>query len=108
MEEYTFINKDRTRAKVFKLFKDVNNSFQFFYGMGISCEYVYKRAEKQFMKWSRVESFEDARKKYKKLLEEGLEKKLIYLKLLICNNLEGCKFLDNKFSPFHFNVFYYY
>ena len=81
MEEYTFINKDRTIAKVFKLFKDVNNSFPFLDGMEISCEYVYKRAEKQFMKLSRVESFEDARKKYKKLLEEGLKKKTYIFKV---------------------------
>ena len=46
MEEYTFINKDRTRAKVFKLFKDVNNSFPFIDGMEISCECLYKRADK--------------------------------------------------------------
>ena len=46
MEEYTFVNKNRIRAKVFKLFKDVNNSFPFIDGMEISCECVYKRADK--------------------------------------------------------------
>ena len=46
MEKFNFINKDRTRAKVFKLFKDVNNSFPFIDGMEISCECVYKRADK--------------------------------------------------------------
>ena len=46
MEEYTFINKDSTRAKVFKLFKDVNNSFPFIDGMEISCKCLYKRDDK--------------------------------------------------------------
>ena len=46
MEEYTFINRDMTRPKVFKLFKDANNSFPFIDGMEISCECVYKRADK--------------------------------------------------------------
>ena len=46
MEEYDFINKERKRAKKFKLFKDVNNSFPFIDGMEISCQFVYKRADK--------------------------------------------------------------
>ncbi len=39
--------------------------------MEISHGCVYKRASKPVMKGSRVESIEDARKEYKKLLEEG-------------------------------------
>ncbi len=35
---------------------------------------VLKRSSKPFMKGSRVESIEEARKEYKKLLEEGWEK----------------------------------
>ena len=46
MEKFNFINKDRTRAKVFKLFKDVNNYSPFLDAMGISCLCVYKRADK--------------------------------------------------------------
>ena len=46
MEKYTFMNKDRTRAKVLKLFVDINNSFPFIDVMEISCECVYKRVDK--------------------------------------------------------------
>jgi len=35
---------------------------------------VLKRSSKSVMKGSRVESIEEARKEYKKLLEEGWEK----------------------------------
>ena len=59
------------RTKVFNLFKEVSNSFQFIGAMEISYKYVYKRVNKSVMKGSRLESFEDARKEYKKLLEEG-------------------------------------
>jgi hypothetical protein len=44
----------------------------------------FKRVNKPVMKGSRLESFEDARKEYKKLLEEGWKKtskfKVTYLK----------------------------
>ena len=36
MEEYTLINKDRTRTKVFNLFKDISKSFPFIGAMEIS------------------------------------------------------------------------
>ena len=42
--------------------------------MMISYECVYKRSIKTVIKGSRVESIEDARKEYKKLLEEGWKK----------------------------------
>ena len=44
MEEFNFINKDRTRAKVFKLFKDLLSSYPFIEALEISYRYVYKRA----------------------------------------------------------------
>ena len=37
----------------------------------ISYGFVFKRSSKPVMKGSRVESIEEARKEYKKLLEEG-------------------------------------
>ena len=40
----------------------------------ISYGYVFKRSSKPVMKGSRVESIEEARKEYKKLLEEGWRK----------------------------------
>ena len=40
----------------------------------ISYGCVYKRSSKPVMKGSRVESIEEARNEYKKLLEEGLGK----------------------------------
>ena len=36
MEEYALINKDRTRTKIFNLFKDVSNFFPFIGAMEIS------------------------------------------------------------------------
>ncbi len=71
MEEYTPIPKNRSRTKVFNLFKDVSNSFPFIGAMEISDKCFYKRVNKPVMKGSRLEIFEDARKEYKKLLEEG-------------------------------------
>ena len=48
--------------------------------MMISYGCVYKRLSKPDMKGLRVETLEDARKEYKKLLDEGW-KKLLYLKV---------------------------
>ena len=78
MEEYTLINKDRKRIKVFNLFKDVINSFLFIDVMEISYKCVYKRVNKSVMKGSRVESFENERKEYKKLLGEVWKKNFIF------------------------------
>ena len=46
--------------------------------MEITYGCVYKRSSKPVMKGSRVESIEDARKEYKKLLEEGWKKTSIF------------------------------
>ena len=46
--------------------------------MMISYGSVYKRSSKPVMKGSRVETIEEARKEYKKLLEEGWRKTSIY------------------------------
>ena len=46
--------------------------------MMISYGCVYKRSTKPVMKGSRVETIEEARKEYKKLLEEGWRKTSIY------------------------------
>ena len=78
MEEFTLINKDRSRIKVFKPFADLSKPFLSIDAMEISYGCVYKRAANPVMKGSRVESIEDARKEYKKLLEEGWKKTSIF------------------------------
>ena len=78
MEDFTLINKDRSRIKVFKPFEDVSKPSSSIDAMEISYGCVYKRARKPVMKGSRVESIEDARKEYKKLLEEGWRKTSIF------------------------------
>ena len=73
MEKFTLINKARSRIKVFQHFDDGSknpymiNAILISYGFG----FVLKRSSKPVMKGSRVESIEEARKEYKKLLEEG-------------------------------------
>ena len=78
MKEFTLINKDRSRIKVFKLFEDISKKSPTIDAMEISYGCVYKRSSKPVMKGSRVESIEDSRKEYKQLLEEGWQKTSIY------------------------------
>ena len=78
MEEFTLINKDRTRVKIFKPFEDVSKPSPTINAMEIAYGCVYKRNSNPVMKGSRVESIEDARKEYKKLLEEGWKKTSIF------------------------------
>ena len=75
MEKFTLINKARSRIKVFKPFDDscskkpsIINAILISYGC------IYKRSIKPVMKGSRVESIEEARKEYKKLLDKGWKK----------------------------------
>ncbi len=73
MEIFTLINKTRSRIKVLEPFEDssssknlsVINTILILYGC------VFKRSSKPFMKSSRVESMEEARNEYKKLLKDG-------------------------------------
>ena len=78
MEEFTLINKQRNRIKVFKPFEDISKPFPSINAMEISYGWVYKRSSKPVMKGSRVETIEDARKEYKQLLEEGWKKTSIF------------------------------
>ena len=78
MEEFTMINKQRNRIKVFKPFEDISKPSPSINAMEISYGCVYKRSSKPVMKGSRVETIEDARKEYKQLLEEGWKKTSIY------------------------------
>ena len=78
MEEFTLINKQRNRIKVFKPFEDISKPSPSINAMEISYGCVYKRSSKPVMKGSRVETIENARKEYKQLLEEGWKKTSIY------------------------------
>ena len=78
MEEFTLINKKRDRIKIFKRFEDVSKPSPTINAMEIQYACVYKRSSKPVVKVSRVESIEDARKEYKRLLEEGWKKTSIF------------------------------
>ena len=74
MEKFTLINKARSRIKVFEPFDDSSKEPSVINAILISYGCVLKRSSKPVMKGSRVESIEDARNEYKKLLKEGWEK----------------------------------
>ena len=74
MEKFTLINKARQRIKLFEPFEDSSKNSSMINAILISYGCVFKRSSKTVMKASRVESIEEARKEYKKLLDEGWEK----------------------------------
>ena len=78
MEEFTLINKQRNRIKVFKPFEDISKRSPSIDSMMVSYGCVFKRSSKPIMKGSRVETVEAAREEYKKLLEEGWKKTSIF------------------------------
>ena len=78
MEKFTLVNKDRSRIKVFELFEDISKPSPSIDAMMISYGCIYKRSSRPVMKGSRVETIEEARKEYKKLLNEGWRKTSIY------------------------------
>ncbi len=71
MEKFTLINKARSRIKVFEPFEDSSKNSFMINAILISYGCVVKRSSKPVMKGSRVDSIEEARNEYKKLLEEG-------------------------------------
>ena len=74
MEKFTLLYKARSRIRVFEPFEDNSKNCSMVNPILISYGCVFKRSSKPIMKGSRVESIEEARKEYKKLLEEGWEK----------------------------------
>ena len=78
MEIFILVNKDRSRIKVFESFEDVSKPSPTIDAMMISYGCVYKKSSRPVMKGSRVETIEEARKEYKKLLKEGWRKTNIY------------------------------
>ena len=71
MEKFTLIDKARSRIKLFEPFDDSSKNPSMFNAILIFYGCVIKWSSKPVMKGSRVESIEEARKEYKKLLEEG-------------------------------------
>ena len=61
------------RIKIFESFEESSKNSSMINAILISYGYVFKWSSKPVMKGSRVESIEEARKEYKKLLEEGWE-----------------------------------
>ncbi len=82
MEKFTLINKTRSRIKVFESFEAVSKSSISINAMMISYGCIFKSSSKPVMKGSRVETLEDARKEYKKLLKEGWKKTRIFNRYL--------------------------
>ena len=74
MEKFTLINKARSRIKVFEPFEDSSKNSYMINAILISYGCVFKRSSRPVIKGSRVESIEEARKEYKKLLEEVWKK----------------------------------
>jgi hypothetical protein len=66
--KFILINKERSRIKVFETFDNFSKPSSSIDAMTISYGCVYKRSRQPVMKGSRVETIENARKKYKKLL----------------------------------------
>ena len=74
MAKFTLINKARSRIKVFEPFEDNSKKSSMVNAILISYGCVFKRSSRPVIKGYRVESMEEARNEYKKLLEEGWEK----------------------------------
>ena len=78
MEKFTLINKERNRIKLFEPFEDVSKDSPSSDVMMISYGCVHKRSSKPFMKGSKVQTIEAARKDYKKLLDQRWKKTSIF------------------------------
>ena len=72
--KFTLINKARSRIKVFEPFENNFKNSSMVNAILISYGCVFKRSSKPVMKGSRVESIEEAKNNYTKLLEEDEEK----------------------------------
>ena len=69
MEKFTLINKPILRIKVFEPFDDSSKNPSMINAILISYGYLLKRSSKPVMKGFRVESIEEVRSEYNKLLE---------------------------------------
>ena len=78
MEKFTLINKAKSRIKVFETFEDNAKNSSIINAIFISYGCVLKQSRKPVMKYSKVESIEEERNEYKKLLEERWGKTYIF------------------------------
>ena len=76
MKQFTLINKQRNRIKIFKYFNSSLPQTEEVMEIEYAC--VYKRSSKPVIKGSRIETLEKARDEYKELLAEGWRKTSIY------------------------------
>ena len=76
VEKFIFINKHRSRIKVFQPLEGGSKAFSVINSILISQGCVHKRSSKSFMKASRFASFEEAREEYKNY-QKKIWKKLI-------------------------------
>ena len=76
MEQFTLINKQRNRIKIFKKFKSTLPQAEEVMEIEYAC--VYKRSSNPVIKGSRIETLEKAREEYRELLAEGWSKTSIY------------------------------
>ena len=76
MEQFTLINKQRNRIKIFRKFKSTLPQAEEVMEIEYAC--VYKRSSKPVIKGSRIETLEKAREEYKELLGEGWKKTSTY------------------------------
>jgi len=76
VEQFTLINKQRNRIKIFKQFKSTLPQAEEVMEIKYAC--VYKRSSKPVIKGSRIETLEKAREEYKELVAEGWRKTSIY------------------------------
>ncbi len=76
MEQFTLINKQRNRIKIFKKFKSTLPQAEEVMEIEYAC--VYKRSSKPVIKGSRIETLEKAREEYRELIAEGWSKTSIY------------------------------
>ena len=76
MEQFTLINKQRNRIKIFKKFKSTLPQADEVMEIEYAC--VYKRSSKPVIKGSRIETLEKAREEYKELLADGWKKTSIF------------------------------
>ena len=76
MGQFTLINKQRNRIKIFKKFKSTLPQAEEVMEIEYTC--VYKRSSKPVIKGSRIETIEKAREEYNELLAEGWRKTSIY------------------------------
>ena len=70
MKTFSLVNKARLGIKVFEPFEKCSKNSFMINAILISWGWVFKRSSQPVMKGSRVESTEEARNEYKKLLEE--------------------------------------